>query len=106
MSELLQYEAEYERETLAKARAVEELCGGSAVIWLPRLIETQAHAFGRSIGLDLPDAEPAPIRVEMNGFLGLQDNWTISGKLFDRDLRRNGQLRATKPRSAASRGRQ
>jgi hypothetical protein len=62
LSELLQYEAEYERETLAKARAVEELCGGSTLIWLPRLIEAQANAFGRSIGLDLPNAAPAPIR--------------------------------------------
>jgi hypothetical protein len=62
LSELLQYEAEYERETLAKARAVEELCDGSTLIWLPRLIESQANAFGRSIGLDIPDAAPEPIR--------------------------------------------
>jgi hypothetical protein len=62
LSELLQYEPEYDREALAKARAVEQLCGGYTLVWLPRLIETQAGAFARSIGLEMPDAAPAPIR--------------------------------------------
>jgi hypothetical protein len=85
LSELLQYEPEYERETLAKARAVEELCGGSTVIWLPRLIETQANAFGRSIGLDLPDAAPQPIRSGNEWFP------RVSGQLdnFKETLRQN-----------------
>jgi hypothetical protein len=63
LSELLQYEVAYERETLAKARAIELLCAGSTLLWLPRLIETQVSAFGRSIGLDLPDIVPSPIRT-------------------------------------------
>lgn len=62
LSELLHYDPDYERETFAKARAVEELCAGSTIIWLPRLIETQVAAFGRSIGLNLPHSAPLPIR--------------------------------------------
>jgi hypothetical protein len=86
LSELLQYEPEYERETLAKAQAVEELCGGSALIWLPRLIESQANAFGRSIGLSLPDVMLECIRSENEWFP------RISGQLNDFKDRLQGGL--------------
>ena len=55
LSELLQYDPEHEETTNAKARAVEELCGDTALLWPQRLIEKQANIYGRSLGLALPD---------------------------------------------------
>jgi hypothetical protein len=68
LSELLQYDPEHEDTTLAKARAVEELCGDSALLWLPRLIETQAASFGRAIGLPLPEKSMPCIRTRNEWF--------------------------------------
>lgn len=106
LSELLQYEAEYERETLAKARAVEELCGGSTLIWLPRLIETQANSFGRSIGLDIPDAAPAPIRGGNEWFprvSGQLDNLKETlRKTFDEAAENYGQLNRAQRRAVGA----
>jgi hypothetical protein len=62
LSELFQYNPEHEDTTLAKARAIEELCGDKALLWLPRLIETQAAAFGRSLGLPLPELALSCVR--------------------------------------------
>jgi hypothetical protein len=103
LSELLQYEAAYERETLAKARAIEALCAGFTLLWLPRLIETQVSAFGRSIGLDLPDIAPLPIRGSNEWFprvSGQLDNFKETLRQgFDDAAARHGPLNRAQRRA-------
>jgi hypothetical protein len=54
LSELLQYHPDHEETSFAKAKAIEELCGDSALMWPPRLIEGEAAALASQIGL-LPE---------------------------------------------------
>src|SRR5687768_8913358 len=51
LSELLQYDANFEETSLAKARAIEELCGGAALLFPGRLIEREAATFAQSVGI-------------------------------------------------------
>jgi hypothetical protein len=77
LSELLQYDPEYEATTLAKAKAVESLCEDYALLWPPRLVETQAASFARSIGL--------PLSAEPLGYVSPGNEWfpQISSAFMD-----------------------
>lgn len=77
LSELLQYSPEHEETTLAKARAIEELCGDNALLWPPRLVEGQAAACARSIGLPLAQVTLPCIRSAHEWFP------RIAGELSD-----------------------
>lgn len=55
LSELLQYHADFAETSLAKARAVEALCGRNAFIWPMRLVALDLARAAHDIGL-LPEA--------------------------------------------------
>ncbi|MFL6726126.1 MAG: hypothetical protein ACJ8FS_06395 [Sphingomicrobium sp.] len=51
VSELLQYDSEYEDTCIAKAKAIEQLCAGQVVLFPSRLVERQAADFAATQGI-------------------------------------------------------
>lgn len=99
LSELLQYDPAHAATTVAKAEAVERLCGRNAMIWPARLIALEIARAGAGMGWNCRPAL-APLSRESDCFPAVEDALSDLRGSFDRQIEETAAMGAHLNRAA------
>jgi hypothetical protein len=108
LSELLQWDPAYPETTMAKAEAVERLCGENAFVWPARLVAIEAAGAASRLGL-APPPNVLPVSSTSEWFPSMAGSLSDIRNTFeeqlDQAIARAGQLNRATPRKLRARAR-